>query len=51
MATKQTDWLQVKARLKPELHEKLKERSEKEERTMNYLINKAVELLIKEKAA
>lgn len=36
----------VKARLKADLHHKLKDLAVKEERSMNYLINKAVELLV-----
>lgn len=36
----------VKVRLEAELHKKLKAKAELEERSMNYLINKAVELLV-----
>lgn len=36
----------VKARIKADLHQKLKDLALKEERSMNYLINKAVELLV-----
>ncbi len=38
--------IDVKVRLKGELHKKLKEKSQQEERSMNYLINKAVELMV-----
>ncbi|MHA3052596.1 toxin-antitoxin system HicB family antitoxin [Acinetobacter sp. ANC 4640] len=36
----------VKVRLNDELHKQLKAKAQFEERSMNYLINKAVELLI-----
>lgn len=36
----------IKARLDTELHKRLKAKAECEERSMNYLINKAVELLV-----
>lgn len=36
----------VKVRLNDELHKRLKAKAQLEERSMNYLINKAVELLI-----
>lgn len=36
----------VKVRIKRELHEKLKQFSQVEERSMNYLMNKAVVLLL-----
>ncbi|WEI20140.1 toxin-antitoxin system HicB family antitoxin [Acinetobacter proteolyticus] len=36
----------VKVRIEAELHKKLKAKAELEERSMNYLINKAVELLV-----
>lgn len=36
----------VKVRLNDELHKRLKAKARLEERSMNYLINKAVELLI-----
>lgn len=38
-------------RLKNELHELLKEKAKKEERSMNYLMNKAVELLLNQDSA
>ena len=38
-------------RLKNELHELLKEKAKKEDRSMNYLMNKAVELLLKQESA
>lgn len=41
-----TKVIDVKVRLKDELHKKLKAKAQQEERSMNYLINKAVELLL-----
>lgn len=41
----------VRFRLKNEAHELLKEKAEKEERSMNYLMNKAVELLLEQESA
>ena len=41
----------VKVRLKTELHQKLKQRGDEEERSMNYLINKAVEQFLRSNAA
>lgn len=41
----------VRFRLTGELHESLKEMAKKEQRSMNYLMNKAVELLIKQENA
>lgn len=41
----------VRFRLTNELHESLKEMAKKEQRSMNYLMNKAVELLIKQENA
>ncbi|MFP0547881.1 toxin-antitoxin system HicB family antitoxin [Acinetobacter baumannii] len=41
----------VRFRLEKELHEPLKELAKKEERSMNYLMNKAVELLLNQKSA
>ncbi|WP_171548957.1 toxin-antitoxin system HicB family antitoxin [Acinetobacter sp. Ac_3412] len=38
--------IDVKVRLKDELHKKLKAKAQQQERSMNYLINKAVELLV-----
>lgn len=38
----------VKARLQSDLHEKLKTYSKEEKRSMNYLINKAVEQFLKQ---
>lgn len=43
---KPKEFMYVKFRLKGELHKKLKEKSQQEERSMNYLINKAVELMV-----
>lgn len=43
---KQKEFVYVKVRLDAELHEKLKAKAQLEERSMNYLINKAVELLV-----
>ncbi len=42
---------QVAVRIPPELHKQLKENSVKEERSMNYLINKAVEFYLSHKNA
>lgn len=42
---------QVAVRIPPELHKRLKENAVKEERSMNYLINKAVELYLTQKSA
>lgn len=39
----------VRFRLEKGLHEPLKELAKKEERSMNYLMNKAVELLLNQK--
>nr|WP_314367676.1 toxin-antitoxin system HicB family antitoxin [uncultured Acinetobacter sp.] len=36
----------IKGRLDADLHKKLKEKAQLEERSMNYLINKAVELMV-----
>lgn len=41
----------VRFRLVGELHESLKEKAEKEDRSMNYLMNKAVELLLIQESA
>lgn len=41
----------VRFRLTSELHESLKELAKREQRSMNYLMNKAVELLIKQENA
>ncbi len=38
----------VKARLQSDLHEKLKSYGKEDKRSMNYLINKAVEQFLKE---
>ena len=48
MATQDT---QVAVRISPELHKQLKEKAANEERSMNYLINKAVELLLNQESA
>ena len=42
---------QVAVRIPPELHKQLKDKSAKDERSMNYLINKAVELLLNQESA
>lgn len=42
---------QVAIRIPPELHKQLKENAVKEERSMNYLINKAVEQFLNQKNA
>ncbi len=42
---------QVAIRIPPELHKQLKEKAVKDERSMNYLINKAVELLLNQESA
>ncbi|ENV53877.1 MULTISPECIES: toxin-antitoxin system HicB family antitoxin [Acinetobacter] len=43
---KKVKTVDVKVRLNIELHQKLKAKGQQEERSMNYLINKAVELLV-----
>lgn len=40
---------QVAVRIPPELHKQLKEEAVKEERSMNYLINKAVGFYLNQK--
>lgn len=42
---------QVAIRIPPELHKQLKENAVKEERSMNYLINKAIKLLLTQENA
>lgn len=42
---------QVAIRIPPELHKQLKENAEKEDRSMNYLVNKAVEQFLNPKSA
>lgn len=42
---------QVAIRVSPELHKQLKENAAKEERSMNYLINKAIEQFLNKKSA
>ncbi|ENX01018.1 hypothetical protein F899_01651 [Acinetobacter sp. CIP 101934] len=51
MKDKQKDSTDVRFRLKNESHELLKEKAKKEERSMNYLMNKAVELLLNQESA
>ena len=51
MNTKQKKSTDVRFRLAEELHESLKEKAKKEERSMNYLMNKAVELLLTQEGA
>lgn len=41
----------VRFRLDIKLHEALKEKAKNEERSMNYLMNKAVELLLNQESA
>ena len=48
---KTNDLICVKTRLKAELHQQLKDRAQNEERSMNYLMNKAVELLLNQERA
>lgn len=43
--------IDTRFRLNSELHELLKEKAKKEERSMNYLMNKAVELLLNQESA
>ncbi|MBJ8417464.1 toxin-antitoxin system HicB family antitoxin [Acinetobacter courvalinii] len=43
---KSKEFVYIKGRLDADLHKKLKVKAQQEERSMNYLINKAVELLI-----
>ncbi|ENU24207.1 hypothetical protein F993_01523 [Acinetobacter proteolyticus] len=43
---KSREFVYIKGRLDADLHRKLKEKSQQEERSMNYLINKAVELMV-----
>lgn len=43
---KSTEIVYVKVRLNAELHKKLKTKGQQEERSMNYLINKAVEAFL-----
>lgn len=43
--------IDVRVRVSNDLHEKLKAYAEKEERSMNYLVNKAVELLLNQESA
>lgn len=43
---KSSEIVYVKVRLDTELHKKLKAKAQLEERSMNYLLNKAVELLV-----
>lgn len=42
--------IDTRFRLKPELHEELKRIARHEQRSMNYLMNKAVELLVKQES-
>lgn len=51
MKEKQKNSTDVRFRLSNELHESLKEKANKEERSMNYLMNKAVELLLNQESA
>lgn len=40
--------IDVRVRVSVDLHESLKAHSEKEERSMNYLVNKAIEFYLKQ---
>lgn len=51
MKDKQNKPTDVRFRLEKSLHEPLKELAKKEERSMNYLMNKAVELLLTKESA
>lgn len=51
MNTKQKKSTDMRFRLDGELHESLKEKAKKEERSMNYLINKAVEQFLNQQSA
>lgn len=42
---------QVAIRIPPDLHKQLKENAAKEERSMNYLINKAIESFLNKESA
>lgn len=46
MKERQKSSTDVRFRLGNELHESLKEKAKSEQRSMNYLMNKAVELLL-----
>lgn len=46
METKDSDIVYVKVRIERELHEKLKKVAQTEKRSMNYLLNKSVEVLL-----
>lgn len=43
--------IDVRVRVSTDLHERLKTYAEKEERSMNYLTNKAIELFLDQKSA
>lgn len=43
---KSKEFVYIKGRLDADLHKRLKAKAQHEERSMNYLINKAVELLL-----
>ncbi len=43
---KSREFVYIKGRLDADLHKKLKAKAQQEERSMNYLINKAVELMV-----
>lgn len=51
MKDKQKNTTDVRFRLTSELHEPLKKMAEKDQRSMNYLMNKAVELLLTQESA
>ena len=51
MKDKQKDSTDVRFRLMNKLHEPLKELAKKDQRSMNYLMNKAVELLLEQESA
>ncbi|WP_266126068.1 toxin-antitoxin system HicB family antitoxin [Acinetobacter bereziniae] len=48
---KPKEFVYVKVRLQVDLHRQLKAKGERDERSMNYLINKAVKLLLVQEGA
>ncbi len=51
MKTNRSKTIDVRIRVSPDLHEKLKSCADKEERSMNYLTNKAIEFFLEHKGA
>lgn len=51
MKSNQKTSTDVRFRLSEDLHESLKNKAKKDERSMNYLMNKAVELLLTQESA